>query len=172
MAFSLFVLFCEAFAALLTADAITGYIHYVEDKHPEWITRLLGEWGLREVVEPNIDHHNNPFAMTRNRYWERNNTSIFAAVPVLILSFWLESDFLLLLALIGSQANQIHYYAHLPADEIPSLILFLQSIRVLQSRRHHSIHHAPPHDRRFCVMTPWINNALETYQGRRPHAKA
>lgn len=156
--------------ALAIADAITGYIHYIEDEHPQWITRVFGEWGRREVTEPNIAHHKDPYAITRHSYWERNNTSIYAAIPVFLLAYWLKSDFLFLLSLIGSQANQIHYYAHLSLRDIPGPILFLQSMGILQSRLHHSAHHAAPYNTRFCVMTPWFNTLLERlYKGRRPY---
>ena len=37
----------------------------------------------------------------------------------------------------------------------------LQEIGLLQSPVHHAGHHRPPSDRRYCVLTDWLNPVLD-----------
>ena len=148
-----------AIAALATADAVTGFLHWVEDKHPEWVLQILGEWSVKAIIVPNMIHHDDPFAMTKDSYWSRVCHSTLFAIPILAAGILLESWFLILFAIFASQANQIHYWAHVVRP--PLIVRWLQYARIFQSRRHHSVHHKAPFDVRFCVMTPWLNPIID-----------
>lgn len=145
--------------ALTFADALTGFIHWLEDQHPNVFVILFGDYGYEQIVKPNEQHHADPFAMTHNTYADRVKWSCIATAPLLAAGLLTDSWLLILTALFASQANQVHYWAHVPKPPAP--VKFLQRAGILQGRLHHSIHHRAPHATRFCVMTPWINNLLD-----------
>lgn len=145
-------------ACLLVADFITGVGHWLEDT---WAAP--GRWSAlnRLIVEPNIDHHRRPGAMNANAYWETNRVTIaLAATVALVLvalhvSAW---EPYVVLALVGN-SNQVHAWAH--TRRVPRAVALLQRVGLLQSMRHHGLHHRRPYASRFCTMTDFLNPLLD-----------
>lgn len=144
---------------LLIADFFSGVLHFVEDQQllPDY------EWINKEIIEPNLLHHEKPMAFTEGSFWFRNNSTIFAAsavaAPLLLLfgpQLWL-----LVAWFVGAMTNQIHYYAHTRATA-PQAIKIMQDMGVLQHRSQHNRHHKYPHDSNFCIVTNWLNPILDT----------
>ena len=143
---------------LLAIDLISGFIHWSEDT---WgapgNSAVLDKW----VILPNIDHHRRPGLMRQDDYWQTNHVSV-------LLGLGLASIFVLLhvhawqayLIIAGaSQGNQIHAWAH--GQPAPWLVRWLQRTGVLQSVRHHGIHHKSPYACRFCTTTNFLNPILD-----------
>jgi ubiquitin-conjugating enzyme E2 variant len=63
-------------------------------------------------------------------------------------------------ALVGN-ANQIHKWAHRSRRENGPWINLLHDLRILQSSRHHAIHHTDPKSTHYCVITEFLNPVLQ-----------
>ena len=148
----------EVLLGWLLADLLSGIFHFLEDRYGREDWPVLGKW----VIAPNRLHHAQPLAFTRAGFGERNGTTILAAAivaaPLLLLlgpQIWLLSA-----AIGGALSNQVHYWAHRPGAA-PALVRLVQRTGLLQGAKHHQLHHATPHDRRYCVLTSWLNPILD-----------
>lgn len=144
--------------ALLATDFISGLVHWAEDT---WTapgrSALLDRW----IVTDNIEHHRHPASIRAGNYWATNRACIVGATlatcALVLLRVHAWQPYLI--GLLGSQANQVHKWAH-SADR-PAFVRVLQSIGVLQSRKHHGRHHLAPYARRFCAYTNFLNPLLD-----------
>ncbi len=140
------------------ADFFTGIIHWWEDTYgnPSW--PIIG----KHIIKPNLDHHRNPRLLLKGSYWNRINTSVYAAC-VIILLCWLcgwHSWRMIVCVLFCSQGNEIHAMGHRSDAENGSIICFLQRMGIIQRRKTHGWHHKAPYDTNFCVMTEFVNPLL------------
>lgn len=143
----------------LLADLIGGIVHWAEDTLGRLETPI---WG-RLFVGPNALHHERPAAMME-KGWLHSNALTFALAALFIVLVWMTIGLtwqLVLLGVFGGLNQQAHRFAHARRIDLPKLVIFLQSHKVLQDARHHWTHHKKPNNRYFCVMSPWLNPALE-----------
>ena len=151
----------QLIAGWLLVDLIGGLFHWFEDRmgSPDW--PILG----RHVIGPNRQHHLQPLAFTRSGFISRNWTTWMAVAVIVapLLAIFGTSVWLIAATLGGLMSNQVHYWAHLPS-RAPASVRVLQDLGVMQSSRQHQLHHAPPHDRRYCVLTDWLNPLLDRLQ--------
>ena len=153
--------FAQLIAGWLLADLIGGLFHWMEDRlgSPQW--PVIGH----HVIEPNRLHHRKPMAFTRTGFLSRNWTTWLAvtviAAPLFIIVG--AAPWLVAATIGGAMSNQVHYWAHMPS-RAPRPVRFLQDVGLLQSGMHHQLHHAPPHDRYYCVLTDWLNPLLDRLQ--------
>lgn len=157
-------------AGWLLADLVSGLVHWAEDRLALDHVPVIGT----AVVAPNRLHHAQPMAFTRNGFLSRNGTSVIGTAVLTAMvggSLWFlfGRDVpdqvwmgLAVATLGGAMANQIHYWAHVP-NRAPGIVQAAQTIGLLQSRGHHARHHAKPQDQRYCVLTNWLNPALDRY---------
>lgn len=141
----------------LLADLLAGFWHWIEDRYfrEEW--PLIGKY----IAKPNTLHHAQPAAFLNQGYWSRNWTTIAPAAVALAIALWCQAQLWLIAALaFVSQANEIHAWAHRRVQS--RVIRGLQEFGILQSARHHSVHHRSPFDVRYCVMSDWLNPILDT----------
>ena len=144
--------------SILTADFITGLVHWAEDT---WLrpgkSALLDSY----VVNDNIDHHRFPGKIRAGAYWATNRVCIVlalvaaATLALLGVHVW---EVYFVLALV-SQSNQIHLWAH--SSRPPAVVKALQRTGLLQSTAHHAEHHKRPYASRFCTMTAFLNPLLD-----------
>jgi ubiquitin-conjugating enzyme E2 variant len=141
------------FAAWLTADFLSGLVHWIEDRYgdPEW--PIAGPL----VVAPNIKHHTDQMAFTVGGYWERNWTTIVPAAIVAGVAAACGWWFVAAAFAFLSQANEVHSWAH---QRCTRQIRGLQLLGILQSPDQHAQHHKRPFDRNYCVMTDILNPIL------------
>lgn len=152
----------------MVAEIGSALAHHFEDRYgnPEWqsssskIKRII----YMSIIEPNIVHHKRPAAMLEGSYWFRNNTSIVLSFALAGISYLAFPDFWPLWAgfILMSQANEIHGWAHKPKLQNNIIIRSLQRIGLLQSPKHHKIHHTVPYNTHYCVMTNYLNPILST----------
>lgn len=141
--------------AWLTADFITGVVHWWEDRYgnPDW--PVIGKY----VVAPNILHHEDQRAFLAGNFFTRNWTTFlpaFAASALFALAglYWLA-----LTAAFCGLGNEIHGWAHQKCNR---LVRGLQLLGVFCSPEDHAVHHERPFDRYYCVMTSYLNPVLST----------
>ncbi len=148
----------KIFLLWLMADFITGMIHWWEDAYgnPTW--RILGKY----VIQPNLEHHKNPRRLIKGSYWNRVDTSVYLAFMIGFVSYFcgVLSWGMIVFLVFSSQANEVHAASHRTDKENGKILVFLQSIGLLQKRKTHGWHHKAPYDTNFCVMTEFLNPVL------------
>jgi ubiquitin-conjugating enzyme E2 variant len=144
-------------SAWIAAELITGMVHWWEDRYgdPDW--PVLGKY----VIRPNIEHHSNQTAFTKGNYWTRNWTVLVPSLTAAAVSAAFGQWWLMLVALVVSQGNEIHCWSH---QRCSRPIRGLQLLGFLQSPEQHAKHHAQPFDRHYCVMTDAMNPVLQAIQ--------
>lgn len=148
----------QALLGWLLADLVTGAFHWWEDRFGREDWPLIGPW----LIAPNRLHHAAPLAFAQHGFWPRNAASIVAALVVGFAWLLLTGPSVLMAAALagGALANEVHYFAHRPSAAGPVLRV-LQQTGLVQSPKGHAAHHRPPHQVNYCVLTDWLNPALE-----------
>ena len=145
------------------ADFVSGVVHWLADTWgtPEW--PIIG----RALIRPFREHHVDQKEITRHDFVETNGNNCFIsiapAVGAALLpqesagSFFLAAmTFALCLAIFGT--NQFHKWALM--DEPPRVARLLQRVNLILPPDHHSLHHAPPYAKYYCITVGWLNEAL------------
>ena len=152
----LFIIWC--LFCLMLADLLTGFGHWAEDTY--------GHLGMPEilralVIRDNLIHHHKPATILNGSYWERNYISIMLAMVLtgVALLFRMHDWRVFLVLALGSQSNQVHMWGHMVRPPWP--VKALQRVGLLQSPRHHSMHHRSPYACRFCTYTSILNPVLD-----------
>lgn len=156
--FAAAMLMVELLAGWLLADLLSGLLHWLEDRYGREHWPVLGN----QVIAPNRLHHSRPLAFTRGTFLSRNGTTIVATaiIAVPLFAAFGAQPWLIAATIGGAMANQVHFWAHRPSHR-PAIVSLLQEAGFLQSPAHHQRHHAPPHTRRYCILTNWLNPILD-----------
>lgn len=141
------------------ADFIAGIVHWLEDAYFTENTPVIGPLFIR----PNIVHHHHPRFFTQLSWWDSSKDLLLASVLLLLLAWplGLFSWQLGLFAAISTNANQVHKWSHRTRAENGWLISQLQDWRILQTPRHHGLHHTDPKNTYYCPVTNLVNPVLE-----------
>ncbi|MEO0983457.1 MAG: fatty acid desaturase CarF family protein [Pseudomonadota bacterium] len=143
---------------LLLADFLSGVFHWFEDRYgnPKW--PVLGH-----TIRQNQQHHFTPRSFLSGSTFARNKEVWAIGLGFLALFGalgWLNA-FTGSAVLFGMFANEIHAAAHRSPAENGHLITWLQRLGLMQSHAHHAQHHRKGKDTHYCVMTNYLNPALE-----------
>lgn len=144
---------------LLVTDLISGLLHVVLDN-----PRSLKLGPIRSLAEGFQRHHESPAKIYEMPLYQHLYvmhmplTLLFLA----ILPFHNAGMYVVFLSLVvGLHLMQMaHLWAHLPAERVPAVVRVLQSARVLLRKPQHDLHHTPPFDKDFCIMTGICNRPL------------
>ena len=149
----------EAVAVVLAADFSAGFVHWLEDAYIREDTPLVGKY----VGRPNMIHHHFPRHFTRHSWWHSSGDLFCASALLLAVAWWF--GFLTwqvwLFAALTTNSNEFHKWAHRTRSENGVVISFLQYVRLLQTARHHAIHHTDPKNSHYCVITNLLNPILD-----------
>ncbi|MBP9854594.1 MAG: hypothetical protein KBD53_06990 [Candidatus Omnitrophica bacterium] len=144
---------------LLIADFLSGVSHWVVDAYSPKDNAFI----KRHITDPVILHHYKPREFTKNS-WIKSTwapmlvASIFGLGINLIFGFnWMT----VLTLFIAINGQEVHKWSHRTKKENGPVITFLQDLRVIQTRRHHSAHHKSPNDCAYCVITNYLNPILD-----------
>ena len=152
----MFELLGQALVGWILADLIGGFVHWYQDRvaRPRWGFLERHLWG------PNRLHHVEPLDFAKSGFWERNSTTVIAALAVALPLFTIFGfSWVLVFATIGGCVqNEVHLWTHKPRD---GWIKVLQQIGIIQSVAGHARHHKPPQNRNYCILTDWVNPILE-----------
>jgi len=150
---------CVIVFSLVVTDLISGLLHVVLDN-----PRSLKLAPIRGLAEGFQRHHEKPANIYEMPLYQHLYvmhmplTFLFVAV----LPFQNPSMHVVFLSMVvGLHLMQMcHLWAHLPAERVPGPVRLLQKVGVLLSKREHDLHHSPPYDRDFCIMTGVCNRPL------------
>lgn len=141
------------------ADFVAGAIHWAEDAYFTEKTPVIGELFIR----PNIVHHHYPRFFTHLTWWQSSwdlalvgGALLLVAWPLGLLCWQLG-----LFVALSINANEIHKWSHRTRKENGRLISALQDWHILQSPRHHGVHHSDPKNTFYCPITNFVNPVLE-----------
>lgn len=150
----------KAAGAILAADLTAGAVHWAEDAYIREDTPLIG----RLIGRPNTIHHHLPRHMTRNTWWQ-SNWDLHLVMGLVVAVAALAGLFswpLVLFAVVAANSNEVHKWSHRTRKENGRVISFLQDRCVLQTPRHHAVHHTNPKEVRYCPVTNVLNPVLDT----------
>ncbi len=152
----------------LAADVASGLLHWWCDTYLAPTTPLLGPM----IIAPFREHHEDPAALGRHHWLERNGNNCLAALPLLLLAFctlrpwqsacaWhgVASGCLTAASITLGLTNQIHAWAH--AENAPRLVRWLQRTGVLIAPERHALHHMGSRERAYAVVSGWSNRWLD-----------
>lgn len=149
----------EATGCLLLADLLSGVAHWAEDAYGEAHWPLVG----RAIIAPNLLHHRDPRAMTRQS-WMRNVDLPALLGALLLLGVGLAGHLTWRWTLTVSLlvlTNLVHRWAHQNPWENGRLVTALQRTGFLQSRAAHAAHHRWPRQSHYCALTNFVNPVVE-----------
>lgn len=149
----------EIIVAVLVADFLSGLFHWIEDAYGREDWPITG----RLVTRPNILHHHEPRYFTRHGWFQSSWLLLCSGFLVLAIA-WLCGVLMWqvwLVVVLGTNANQIHKWAHRTPDENGPIIALLQRALIVQTPRHHALHHTDPKNSHYCVLTNFLNPILD-----------
>ena len=144
---------------VLLTDFMSGVGHWLEDTYGAPDRSLVG----RLIIVPTLEHHIRPRAFLA-RSWLQSCGDLMLAGALLVAAAWaldLLTWHVVLLAALGSQANQIHKWTHQSPREKGPLVDRLQRLRILQTPREHGRHHQGGKDSHYCTISNLLNPLLE-----------
>lgn len=148
----------ELLIGWMIADLASGLVHWWQDRAARADWPVIG----RRVIAATRLHHRDVLAFTRSPLIERNLATW--GVVTLISAAWLVltgTGLIWAAATVGGLVvGEVHRHAHLPAAA-PRVVRVLQDTGLIQSPQHHAGHHRAPSDRRYCILTNWLNPALD-----------
>lgn len=149
----------ETLLTVFCAELIAGMVHWFEDAYVREDTPVVG----RLLGRPNVIHHHYPRYMTRNSWWQSSyDLVIFAAC--IVAAAWIAGMLtwqVWLFAVLSANANEIHKWSHRNRRENGPVISWLQDAGILQTPKHHLIHHKDPKNSHYCIMTNHLNPVLD-----------
>src|ERR1051325_4366286 len=101
----------QAIAVIFIADFVSGLVHWVEDTFWTEETPVLGGW----IVKPNVLHHHDGSAFTRNNWFKSSWDLLLAGVLItgFAAALHLLSWRVWLFVILSVNANQIHKWSHI-----------------------------------------------------------
>ena len=149
----------QALGVIMLADFVAGLVHWLEDAYGTEKTPFFGSL----MIEPNIVHHHYPRLFTKNNWWQSSWDLLGIGLFILATAAWLGCFTwqVALFVAISVNANQVHKWSHMTRAEVGPVVAFLQDIRVLQTPRHHALHHTDPKNTYYCPVTNLVNPILE-----------
>lgn len=153
------------FLGMLTADFISGFLHWLFDSWGSPTTPIVGALAIRTFREHHVDQE----SITRHDYIETNGHNYALSIPFAGLGIYLAGPdataggtffgmYMLACAFGGAMTSQAHKWAHTKIP--PSYVRWMQKVRFIITPEHHAKHHTPPYDRNFCIIAGWLNGPL------------
>jgi len=143
---------------LWVADFITGVVHWAEDTYCEDGYPIIGKL----ICEPNRLHHIDPNLMVRTGTFISRNilqwVSALCAFGLLYLADY-ANIYTFMTLLFASFGNEVHRWNHM--SKTGPVISFIKQSGYIQSQKQHSLHHKPPHETNYCILTSQVNPVLE-----------
>lgn len=153
--------------AAIMADFYSGCIHWFFDTWGSERTFFIGP----RMIKPFRVHHEKPKNLLATHFFTTNSDSAMGVMPHLLLLTVLQLAlplewkvtqlvcfFLVAMAIFGMPTNQIHKWSHMSRP--PLLVRWMQDLGLILGRKHHNVHHTPPHTTYYCITTGWCNPFL------------
>lgn len=156
---------CACVLSMCIADFFSGIAHWSADTWGSLETPFVGNSIIRSFRE----HHVAPTAMCHHDLFETNGDNCMMTLPFMLLAALMNlkqdslyslfvHNFLVLLCVWVALTNQIHKWSHTYRPSC--FVTFLQTSRVIVSKREHAVHHRNPFDKYYCITNGWLNPLL------------
>ncbi|EOA18002.1 hypothetical protein CARUB_v10006437mg [Capsella rubella] len=149
------------YAGYILADLGSGVYHWAIDNYGDESTPVVGT-----QIEAFQGHHKWPWTITRRQF--ANNLHALARVitfTVLPLDLAFNDPvihgFVCTFAFCIMFSQQFHAWAHGTKSKLPPLVVALQDLGLLVSRRQHAEHHRAPYNNNYCIVSGAWNNVLD-----------
>jgi Lipid desaturase domain len=163
---ALWLIIPTALIAYLTADFLSGVVHWFADTYATASTPFFGP----KFIRPFREHHTDPLAITRHDFIEANGDNALFSQTILLPIYGcvaiedselgvVAGFFALLFGIAIMLTSMAHGWAHMA--EPPKLAQRLQRWGLILSPEHHAVHHVKPHQRHYCITTGWLNPLLD-----------
>jgi len=151
------MIYLKIIGIILLADFLTGLFHFYADNYG-----VMDSKYLTVSINGLLIHHEFPNLMTEQSYWDltKGVYKVGGAIFLVSLFFGFHWE-ILLFVLISSQANIIHKWSHQKRSKNPQFVRFLQTLRIIQTKKNHMKHHNGRYDNYYCVMTNVLNPILK-----------
>ncbi len=157
-------LFLLVFCVLAT-DLISGLLHIILDN-----PRSLELSSIRVLAAGFQAHHDNPSGIYQMPLYKHLYVMHMPLTIVffIVLPFHDARMYFAFLSMVLSLhlMQMAHLWAHLPIEKLPASVRRLQQAGILLRGSQHSVHHAPPFDKNFCIMTGLCNRPLNALVSR------
>lgn len=156
---SFIITLLEIAITVLAAEFVAGIVHWFEDAYIREDTPLVG----RLIGRPNVIHHHYPRQMTRHGWWH-SSWDLLLVSGLLVLIAWRCGCLtwqVWLFAVLSTNANEFHKWEHRTRKENGRIISWLQDLRILQTSKHHALHHTDPKNSHYCTATNILNPVLD-----------
>ncbi len=142
----------------LLADLLTGIVHWVMDRFGKESWPVVGPL----IIRANNEHHADALDFLGASLLKRNR-GLWVLVA-LISGIWVftlgPSVLWATTTLVATLSGEIHVLAHRPGK--PGLVMrTLRAAGLVQSPAQHARHHRAPNSACYCVVTNWLNPALD-----------
>lgn len=156
---NVFVELAKVVGALAAIDFVSGLVHWAEDTFGTESTPVIGPW----IVTPNVLHHRDGQAFVDKGWWASSWDLALASSAIAGVAYALGwfGPAVVVFALAGANANQIHKWCHAPR-RAPGVVRLLWRAGVLQRPVQHARHHRGAKNEAYCVVTPYLNPVLDT----------
>jgi len=152
-------------SAYVASDLISGVVHWAGDTLGDESVPFVGP----NFIKPFRIHHVDQLAITRHDLIETNGNNCIVVLGPLAAAFLILPSrdgwffdacvFMAFLAVFVVATNQFHKWAH--QTNPPRIARVLQASGLILTTPHHDRHHAPPHDRHYCITVGWLNPLLD-----------
>ncbi|CAN6915158.1 unnamed protein product [Brassica oleracea var. botrytis] len=149
------------YAGYVLADLGSGVYHWAIDNYGDESTPLVGS-----QIEAFQGHHKWPWTITKRQF--ANNLHALARVitfTVLPLDLAFNDPvvhgFVSTFAFCIMFSQQFHAWAHGTKSKLPPLVVALQDMGVLVSRKQHGEHHRAPYNNNYCIVSGVWNKVLD-----------
>lgn len=149
----------QLIATVIAAELTFGFVHWVEDAYIREDTPLVGKL----IGKPNTIHHHFPRYMTGHTWWKSAWVLVILSI-ILVSSAWfmrMLTWHVWLFTLLAANANEFHKWQHRTRKENGPVISFFQDVHILQSGKHHALHHTDPKNSHYCNITNFLNPILD-----------
>jgi hypothetical protein len=160
-----------ALLALLAADFVSGFVHFLADTYASEQAPFLGP----KLIQPFRQHHRDPEAITRHDFVEANGDNCLVTLLVLVpfdlgvTVLWPAGSDLgaaaLLVAFVAVFSlgilltSIVHGWAH--TRDRPWYARALAHARLVISPEAHQGHHDGRFRSHYCITTGWLNGPLD-----------
>jgi plasmanylethanolamine desaturase len=161
----IFYVAVTAVTGYLVADFLSGVVHWAGDTIGDQNTPIFGA----NFVTPFRYHHIDPKDITRHDFVETNGNNCIVIAPIVVVLllvtpkttgwFFHACAVMAFTSFFILCTNQFHKWAH--EDRPPRWVRAMQSAGLILSPEHHSIHHASPQDKSYCITVGWMNPLLD-----------
>mmetsp|Transcript_10960 Transcript_10960/g.44147 ORF Transcript_10960/g.44147 Transcript_10960/m.44147 type:complete len:340 (-) Transcript_10960:152-1171(-) len=144
------------------SDLGTGVFHWSVDNYGSKATPVMGG-----IIDAFQGHHKYPWTITKRQFANNIHTTCPATMCVtvpLLLTPGLAPDTCAFMGVFCSMivlSQQFHAWSHMKKSQLPEIVVKLQDLGVLISRKGHGAHHRPPFEGNYCIVSGWWNPILD-----------